>query len=174
MTSLPTRILLAAALLGGAAAAPASAATVRHVEAGGTATAGCTVDAPCGKLSDAVAAAAPGDTLRIGPGDFDFPGAVYKPLKFEGAGTSKTLVKGMAIAADSLLRDLRLRHNAVALSVAGDPHVRVEDVALEGATWACWSAAATCTRTGSSSRARSRARTASSSTASRASCTTSR
>lgn len=132
MKTLPPRILLTSALLAAAAAAPASAASVRHVEATGTATAGCTVDAPCGNVSDAVAAAAPGDTIRIGAGEFGFPGYISKPLKFEGAGTSKTLVKGMALAADSLVRHIRFRHNAVALSMEGDHKVRVEDVAVEG------------------------------------------
>jgi hypothetical protein len=92
MNSLPTRVILTAALLAGAAAAPASAATVRHVEAGGTATAGCMADAPCGSLEAAVEAADPGDTIRIGPGEFGSAGSVVKPLKFEGAGPAETVV----------------------------------------------------------------------------------
>ncbi|WP_298015260.1 nitrous oxide reductase family maturation protein NosD [uncultured Castellaniella sp.] len=82
-----------------------------------------TVDIPAGaRLQDAIAAAAPGDVLRLAPGDYPGNLVIDKPLTLEGPpGRDARILgerKGRTIwvrAADVTLRRLSIRHSGLSL-----------------------------------------------------------
>jgi hypothetical protein len=132
--------LTAATLIAGfggliAVAAPASAdPTTRYVATDGDDGNGdnvindCTVAAkPCKTIQHAVDEAAAGDTVRVGPGEFQESVRIRKSLTVQGAGATgagKTVVDGNHDGGASITVD--------GVEVEGTVAVTVEDVAVDG------------------------------------------
>lgn len=91
-----SRALCPALVLVTIASAAATAATLK-VESGGLDGPTCGPVTPCRSIATAIANAAVGDAIVVGPGEYDGPGIIAKPLRITSRlGASSTRITGTA------------------------------------------------------------------------------